>query len=191
MTLRIAPRILRELAALVMPTAENHSLRTLDLGCGTGLAGVEFQDLASVLDGVDLSPAMIAKAHDRAIYRGLQVGDIENLADLREGYDLVLAADTLVYLGELEAVFDSVGAVLVPDGLFLFTVEEHPGSGFELGPKRRWRHSETYVREAAAQSGFEIRALIKCAPRTEAGVPVPGLAVAFQRSRPPDRFEAA
>lgn len=177
-----APRILRELAALVMPTAENHSLRTLDLGCGTGLAGVEFQDLASVLDGVDLSPAMIAKAHDRAIYRGLRVGDIENLADLREGYDLVLAADTLVYLGGLDAVFDSARAMLAPDGLFLFTVEEHVGAGFELGPKRRWRHSETYLRDAAAQSGFEVRALITCSPRTEAGVPIPGLAVALQRN---------
>jgi predicted TPR repeat methyltransferase len=186
-----SPRILRELAALVMPTVENHSVSILDLGCGTGLAGIEFRDLASALDGVDLSPAMIAKARDRAIYRTVDVGDIENLGNFRETYDLILAADTLVYLGELGAVFDSARAVLVPDGLFLFTVEEHPGSGFELGPKRRWRHSETYLREAAAQSGFEVRALITCSPRTEAGVPVPGLAAALQRSRPPGRCETA
>jgi predicted TPR repeat methyltransferase len=180
-----APRILREFAALVMPAVENHSVSILDLGCGTGLAGIAFRDLAAVLDGVDLSPAMIAKAHERAIYRTVEVGDIEDLGKSHETYDIVLAADTLVYLGALDTVFDSVGAVLVPDGLFLFTIEEHVGSGFELGPKRRWRHSEAYLRDAAAQSGFEVRAIITCSPRTEAAVPVPGLAVALQRSGRP------
>ena len=35
---------------------------------------------------------------------------------------------------------------LLPDGYFLFTVEKAEGDGFELGPKRRWRHSEAYLR---------------------------------------------
>jgi predicted TPR repeat methyltransferase len=180
-----APRILRELAALVMPTAENHSLRILDLGCGTGLAGEEFRDLASALDGVDLSPAMIEKARERGIYRALEVADIENLGRTGATYDLVLAADTLVYLGALNSTFDSIYTALAPDGFFLFTVEEHAGGGFELGPKRRWRHSEGYLREQAARCGLDVRALMTCSPRTEASVPVPGLAVALQRNPAP------
>ena len=39
--------------------------------------------------------------------------------------------------------------LLSPDGYFLFTVEAKEGDGFELGPKRRWRHSEAYLREQA------------------------------------------
>ena len=39
-----APEILRELADLVMPGA--HDLVALDLGCGTGLAGEVFADIA-------------------------------------------------------------------------------------------------------------------------------------------------
>ena len=60
-----APQILLDLAGMVMPGREQLSI--LDLGCGTGLAGVAFKPLAARLDGVDLSPAMIAKARAREI----------------------------------------------------------------------------------------------------------------------------
>jgi len=44
-------------------------LRILDLGCGTGLAGLAFQSRALRLDGIDLSPAMIEKARARGDLR--------------------------------------------------------------------------------------------------------------------------
>ena len=40
----------------------------LDLGCGTGLCGGAFRARAGQLDGVDLSPAMVAKARARNLY---------------------------------------------------------------------------------------------------------------------------
>ncbi|HEY0281495.1 MAG TPA: methyltransferase domain-containing protein, partial [Rhizomicrobium sp.] len=133
-----APQILRALAGMVMPG--RRALTILDLGCGTGLSGAAFKDLAARLDGIDLSPAMIAKARARGLYDSLAVADIESaLAAGRT--DLVLAADTLVYLGDLEATMRGVARALRPDGFFLFTVEKKEGEGFELGPKRRWRHS--------------------------------------------------
>ena len=52
--------VLRGLADLVGVTAQG--LDILDLGCGTGLAGEAFRDLARRLDGVDLSPLMIERA---------------------------------------------------------------------------------------------------------------------------------
>ena len=55
-----APHTLAELADLVM--AGRDGLRILDLGCGTGLAGMAFKSRARLLDGIDLSPAMIEKA---------------------------------------------------------------------------------------------------------------------------------
>ena len=172
-----APQILRDLAGLVMPGRER--LVVLDLGSGTGLAGAMFKDLAARLTGIDLSPAMVEKARARGLYDSLIVGDIENLPD--GAYDLILAADTLVYLGDLEPLFRTLGAHLSPDGYFLFTTEAKEGEGFELGPKRRWRHSETYLRQQALRAGLAVAGLVAASPRTEANQPVAGFAVALTR----------
>ena len=187
-----APQILCDLAAMVMPRQLGASakagatlkkgLTVLDLGCGTGLAGLVFKPLAARLEGVDLSPAMIEKARARGIYDDLRVGDLQNaLADAGPQYDLILAADTLVYLGDLALVFEAARRRLSPDGYFLFTVEKAEGTQFELGPKRRWRHSEGYLRELAQRSGFDVAGFVAAAPRHEANQPVEGFAIALTR----------
>lgn len=172
-----APAILRGLADLVMASREE--LAILDLGCGTGLTGLVFRDLARRLDGIDLSPVMVEKARGRGIYDHLAVGDIEEIGG---AYDLLLAADTLVYLGDLAPIFASASRSLAPGGFFLFTVERKEGEGFELGPKRRWRHSQAYLRREAAKAGFDVVGLMECAPRHEAGQPVEGFAIALKRN---------
>lgn len=174
-----APLILRNLAGLVLPGAEG--LVMLDLGCGTGLAAEAFRDMASVIDGIDLSPAMIEKARGRNIYRDLSIADLESA--LNEGacvYDLLVAADTLVYLGDLSATFCGAAHALKPGGTFLFTVESGEDADFVLGPKRRWAHSEAYLRGEAAKAGFAIAGFLAASPRSERGVPVPGFAVALR-----------
>lgn len=173
-----APRILKDLADLVMPGRDR--LNVLDLGCGTGLAGMVFRSRATRLDGIDLSPAMIEKARARGIYDALAVGDIETA--LHGHYDLILAADTLVYLGDLGPIFKTAAAHLSAGGLFLFTAEAKEGGAFELGPKRRWRHSEEYLRGMARIAGFSVAGLVAASPRTESHEPVPGFAVALRSS---------
>ena len=174
-----APQILLGLAQMVM--AGREQLAILDLGCGTGLAGLAFRPLAARLDGVDLSPAMIEKARRREIYDHLEVADLESaLAAPGPAYDLILAADTLVYLGDLASVFRAARGKLSPDGFFLFTVEQ-AAAGFELGPKRRWRHSEAYLRDTAQAAGLSVAGLLEAAPRQEAGRPVEGFAVALTK----------
>ena len=175
-----APRILLDLASLVMPGRQD--LAILDLGCGTGLAGLAFKSFAARLDGVDLSPLMVEKARARGIYDHLVVADLETaLAEQGPVYDLVLAADTFVYLGDLAAVFAGVAGRLAPDGFLLFTTEAGEGEGFELGPKRRWRHSEAYLRQAAIKAGLQVAGLVAATPRHEKGQPVEGFAVALCR----------
>jgi predicted TPR repeat methyltransferase len=172
-----APNILRALFDMIAPG--ERQLRILDFGCGTGLSGAAFRDLADHLAGLDLSPNMIAQARARAIYDGLGVGDIEQAQ--ATGFDLVVAADTLVYLGDLAGVFAAAARALKSGGCFLFTVERSDGEGFVLGPKRRWQHGAAYLRAAAAAAGFDVCGLVDCEPRCEKGVPVPGYAAALQK----------
>jgi predicted TPR repeat methyltransferase len=174
-----APAILRGLAGMVGALAAA-PLDILDLGCGTGLGGDAFRDVARRLDGVDLSPLMLEKARARGLYETLTQADIETaLAGEGRLYDLVIAADTLVYLGDLTATFSGAACRLKPSGFFLFTVESKDGDDFALGAKRRYRHSEAYVRRAAAETGLEIMGVIACSPRDEAHAPVAGSAVAL------------
>ncbi len=175
-----APEILADLAGIVMHGRDK--LRVLDLGCGTGLCGMAFRDRAARLDGIDLSPAMIEKARARGIYDDLMVGDIETAPTVPiRIYDLVLAADTLVYLGDLAPVMSAVRARLDGQGCFIFTVEA-AAAGFALGPKRRWRHSEAYLRQVAAETGFAVAGLVAASPRREANLPVEGFAVALSQA---------
>jgi len=176
-----APAILKQLAGM-LGIVEHGGYAILDLGCGTGLAGIAFRELARTLSGVDLSPAMIEKSRARGIYGTLVVGDLETALTSPTTYDLIIAADTLVYLGDLRTVFSGAAHRLSPGGFFLFTVEKSEAADFELGPKRRWRHSEQYLRAEAARAGLNIAGLLACHPRSEAGVPVEGYAVALREA---------
>jgi predicted TPR repeat methyltransferase len=174
--------ILRELADLVL--AKRRALEMLDLGCGTGLTGVAFAGIARRLDGVDLSPRMIEQAGARGVYDSLAVADLESvLTEDGPRYDVILAADTLVYIGDLSPAFRGARRRLKPGGFFLCTVEHQSDDGYALGPKRRYRHGEDYLRLEAERSGLDVMALLRCTPREDAKNPVEGLALALQRPR--------
>jgi len=174
-----APEILAELMTMVSggkPT----KVATLDLGCGTGLAAPAFKPFASTLTGIDLSPQMIGQAKAGGLYDALVVGDVESwLAETPMSFGRAIAADVLVYLGDLTAVFAGVRRVLKPGGTFFFTVERSEDSDFMLQETKRWAHGEVYLQHMAAAHGFDVRGLMACTPRVNKGVPIPGLAGAF------------
>ena len=158
--------------------------RILDLGCGTGLAGERFKDLAQGgrLDGVDISPRMIEQARKRHIYDELLVGNFETiLAAPGPSYNLILSADAMVYLGRLGPTLAGVAHRLEPGGIFLFTCEAKQGEGWDLTQANRFRHSEAYLRASAEEAGLSWLDRIECTPRLERGVPVQGFALALAK----------
>ncbi|HXJ02368.1 MAG TPA: tetratricopeptide repeat protein [Micropepsaceae bacterium] len=174
---------LRTLADRVLPSM-GVPWRILDLGSGTGLVGETFKDLATGgrLDGIDLAPRMIEAARGRGIYDDLILGDIETvLAAPGPRYDLILAADTMIYIGDAQPTFRGVASRLVPGGFFLFAVESKEGEGWEQTPMHRFRHSESYLRQLAHDTGLDFVDIMPCTLRHEASVPVPGFAVALRK----------
>ncbi len=158
-----------------------HFAAMLDLGCGTGLAGAAFRPLVDRLVGVDLSPAMIAKAEAKGLYdRLVCVGLAEFLGEeaVRGAkYDLVIAADVFVYVGDLVPVIAASARVLAPEGLLAFTVETHPGDGVKLLPTLRFAHGEAVLRAAMTAAGLTPLKIEQAIVRTEKGEPVEGLVV--------------
>ncbi|MGY2052909.1 class I SAM-dependent DNA methyltransferase [Methylobacterium sp. JK268] len=169
-----APALLR--AALI---ASGHPLpfrHALDLGCGTGLAARALDDIVGTIEGVDLSPGMLAEARKLGRYAALHEGDLTGfLAGQPEASaDLVLAADVFVYVRDLGPVFAQAGRVLAPDGLFAFTLQAHAGDGAVLGEDGRYAHAEALVREEAAAAGLAVLRLEPASTRRERGADVPG-----------------
>jgi len=153
--------------------------RAADLGCGTGLLGVELRPRIDHLDGVDLSPAMLAQARDRGVYDDLHERDIVDfLATASTQFHLVTASDTLNYFGELAPVFEGAAAALVTGGLLAFTLERGDAQGgFRLQPSGRFVHDEHWVIESLAVAGFSSLTVDHAALRREGGADVPGLIV--------------
>lgn len=151
--------------------------RALDLGCGTGLCAPLLQRLAETVDGVDLSTAMVEQARATGVYRRLVHADVVDfLRDEREPADLIAAADVFIYVGELQPVFDAARRVLAPDGMFAFTVElAGPGEALQLLPSLRYAHSESYVRQRAAECGLQVRQMFQAPVRIDQGRPLEGL----------------
>jgi predicted TPR repeat methyltransferase len=156
--------------------------RALDLGCGTGLVAEAFAGTFDRIDGVDLSAGMIARAEARGLYGRLAVDDMLNAlrGEAEAGADLVIAADALVYLGDLAPLFGEVARVLPPGGLFAFTVESC-AEGYGLGAGLRYTHSAPYLQARAAAAGLAVLEIEAVSTRFDAGVPVPGLVAVMRR----------
>ena len=155
--------------------------RALDLGCGTGLMGLGVRDRVDRLEGVDLAPAMIARAAARHVYDALATGEaVERLARSPPGaFDLILAADTLCYFGDFGPVLTACRRALANDGMVVFTAETFDGDGFRLLDGLRFAHSAPYVETAAGAAGLRVVFLRRAWARREADVEAPGLVVAL------------
>ena len=130
--------------------------KVADLGCGTGLSGPGLKALSGNLTGIDISVNMLAKAKELNIYDSLIVGDIvEVLSASKNKYDLLIALDVLIYIGEVTAIFKAVRSCCSKNAFFIFSVETKIGDGYSLLKTARYSHSESYVLNSASK-GFNL-----------------------------------
>lgn len=136
--------------------ASQHFGNALDIGCGTGLAGLAFKDLIARLVGLDLSTGMLMKAMSKGVYDHLfEIDAVAFLTQQPETFDLVLCADALPYIGDLQPLFSSVARRLNPGGRFLCTTELGKDGTYALQDSARFCHSEAYVTSCAAAAGMQ------------------------------------
>jgi SAM-dependent methyltransferase len=95
----------------------------LDIGCGIGRFEMALAGLVRSLHGIDVSPAMIARARRDATHLENVHFDVANGRDLAkmtdESFDLVLAVDSMPYIvaaDTVESMFAEIARVLRPDG---------------------------------------------------------------------------
>jgi predicted TPR repeat methyltransferase len=178
-----------EIQALIVAHGRQFS-NMLDLGCGTGLAGVVLRGFCGAMTGVDLSPCMLDQAAKRGLYDRLIEADVadflakaqasQETKETKETFDLVVATDLLIYFGDLAEIFGQVAALLAPDGLFAFSIETGARDDFTLLPSGRFAHSFAYIAWLAARD-FRVLETKETTIRLEANAPVSGALVVLQR----------
>jgi predicted TPR repeat methyltransferase len=156
----------------------------LDIGCGTGLMGQAVRGRVDHLTGVDLSPGMIAKARERGLYDALEVGDAMAFLNRQppSAFNLIVAADSLVYIGDLEPAYAATAMALNSGGLIAFSLETWEGDGFRLGASMRFAHGRGYVEQTAAAVGLHAIRIEEASTRRDRGRDSPGLVCVFARS---------
>lgn len=149
----------------------------LDLGCGTGLMAEALAGRVARLDGVDLSPAMVAKARAKGLYADLRVAElVADLSQPRGPYDLLLAADVFCYLGDLAPVLKAARNRATDDAVLAFSVERG-AEGFQLADSLRYRHGADYLAATLAGAGWTDALLMPAPLRRDRGEDIAGLVV--------------
>lgn len=162
----------------------------LDLGCGTGLMGVELRPRCAELTGWDISTEMLRTCRAKGIYDRLEKRDLNALPAPDQAWDLITAADVFIYLGALEKITGWVAMALRPEGQFVFTVEEHNGpEAYVLQDTCRYAHSAPALQDLLDQAGFNCR-MTRAVLRMDRDAPVWGLVVrAVKRRSPSDQLQ--
>lgn len=180
-----APQVLVAALREVL-TADSAALDVLDGGCGTGLCGPLLRPLAAKLVGVDLSERMLTEARKRGDYDHLQAAELgEFLARSEAAWDALVAADTLVYFGDLACIARAAFRALRAGGWLLLSLEAMRGDGFELGASGRYRHGRAHVHDALGNAGFVEIVIRADSLRREAGRDVASWVVRARRAPSP------
>ena len=179
-----APEFVAEaMAAELPPPASQFDIA--DLGCGTGLCGPLVKPWARSLAGCDLSAGMLERAAPRRVYDALVKAElVQFLVERRAAFDVLVSADTLIYIGELAPMFAAAQAALRPGGTLVFTLEaldDAAGVDVRLTESGRYAHALPGLRARLAAAGFAVPTIASITPRFESARAVAGWLVTVRR----------
>jgi SAM-dependent methyltransferase len=119
----------RELDFIAAAMGLHPGSRLLDAGCGPGYFAIAFAERGCVVDGVDLSDAMIERARANGEAAGVSIrfstGDLAALDAPDDAYDAIVARMALQFSPHLSAVLGEFERVAAPNARMWLSV---PGS---------------------------------------------------------------
>ena len=160
------PKIIND---VLLKNYNNDSLGSvLDLGCGTGLVGVEIKEYCSYLVGIDVSGGMLELARQKNIYNKLihlDIADYLKNEDLN--FDTFIAADVFTYIGELSDVFRLIKSRNKLNGKVVFSTENNDNKDFMLKSSGRFSHSKKYIERLCDEFNYTLSYYTKLNLRKE------------------------
>lgn len=171
--------------AMLDAFAETSRAMTLDLGCGPGQVARHLASRGVVVEGVDLSPAMIAIAKRLHPDLAFRTGDMLALPQEAASVSGIVAFYAIVNLApeDLGTAFREMHRVLVPGGHALVSFHVRDGQGHEGGHVHLeemlgrtvsmdfWFHPVATVEERAREAGFTREACLERQPYADVEYP--------------------
>jgi predicted TPR repeat methyltransferase len=129
----------------------------LDLGCGTGLTGLEIKKYCTNLEGIDLSTRMLDEARKKNVYDRLTYQDIdEYLLAENLNFDYFISLDVFIYVGDLSNVFKLIKSQNSSGGKLVFSTEHTDKDEFFLEKSGRYSHSKTYIESLCEKFNYTL-----------------------------------
>lgn len=167
--------------ALIGFIAPGTGLDILDAGCGTGLCGPHLRPITASLTGVDLSQKMLEQARQKGIYDSLVCSELTSFLTIAPArFDLIIAADLVIYFGDLVPLAAGMALSLKPGGWVAFSTEVAESSGWRLLSSGRFAHDPAYIRSIFNEEFIECLCQ-ETTVRLEAVRAVPGNIFVFRR----------
>ena len=149
------PKIITEMIVAKNPDVSLGSI--LDLGCGTGLIGVEIKKFCTNIEGIDLSNSMLEQARNKNIYNKLEHRDIvEYLSTEDLDFNYFISTDVFIYVGDLSDVFRLIKSRNKSRGKIAFTTEHTDKDGFVLEKHGRYSHSKKYIESLCEKFDYKL-----------------------------------
>jgi predicted TPR repeat methyltransferase len=124
---------------------------------------------------------MLRKAATLGVYDELIASEmIGYLRRAAERFDLVFAADALIYLGDLAPFFAAAARATAAGALVVFNLETTEGEAFRLLPSGRFAHDLETLPDVAGP-WFRLKALRRETLRSEGRSKVEGAFVVMER----------
>ena len=130
----------------------------MDLGCGTGLFGMEIKQFCEHLEGIDLSGKMLDKAKGKNVYNKLIKQDIvDYLSNATLNFDYFIATDVFIYVGDLSDLFRLIKSRNKTGGKLAFSTEDCGADDFFLEQSGRYSHSKKYIEGLCEKFDYKLR----------------------------------
>ena len=171
--------------AVMAPKAKQGTWQVLDLGCGTGACGLQMTDYKAHMVGVDLSRKMLKKASQHGVYDDLVAMNLcRYLAQTQTMFDVIMAADVFVYIGDLNEVFGAVARCAHQGALFAFSTESAtPQEGdYILRATGRYAQSSGYIKDLAYDYKFSVLLAKEIVVRKDERGNIPGHLYILQKN---------
>ncbi len=113
------------------------NISVLDIGCGGGLLSEPLARLGAKVSGLDASPKTLEAARKHAAKEKLKIayieGSVEDFAQGKQKYDVVLAMEILEHVADIPSFLKSAASLLKPNGILIVSTINRTTKSYLLG----------------------------------------------------------